>query len=433
MSDKTEFAVSKPDYLHAEALEVALKSLPQIRLAPDEMLVQQGEASDAAFFLSHGTVSVYAETLFGSVPLATVHAPQLIGEIGALADLPRTATIKTVTPATVYRISRSELHEIGRKTPDFLLYIIGQLGRQLDAVNRAVSLYTNALGALEKREFDSRILEQLENPPPQLAEFSAAFHRFSSQILDKRRQHDELASAAIIQQSFLPKTSNLAEIEDVLELHAEMRPAREVGGDFYDFFKLDADHLAVAIGDICGKGIAASLFMAVVVTVLRTAAHEEKDVASTIARANAILCRDNASSMFATVFYAVLDLRTGVLEYCNCGHNAPFLLHASGETRSFPATGLPLALYADRAPAMARVTLNHSDTLVLFTDGVTEAMNLSHEEFGEAALTETLAGSRGMPVAEIISRIFSTVNSFAQGAEQTDDITCIAIRLRRAV
>jgi serine phosphatase RsbU (regulator of sigma subunit) len=433
MNETAEFDASKPDYLHAEALEVILKSLPQVHLNAGEILVQQGEASDAAFLLSQGTVSVYAETLFGSVPLATVHAPQLIGEIGVLADLPRTATIKAVASATVYRISRSELLEIGRKNPDFLLFIIGQLGRQLDAVNRAVSLYTNALAALEKREFDSRILEQLENPPPQLAEFSAAFHRFSSQILDKRRQHDELASAAIIQQSFLPKTSNLAAIEGVLELHAEMRPAREVGGDFYDFFMLDADHLAIAIGDICGKGIAASLFMAVVVTVLRTAAHEEKHVASTIARANAVLCRDNASSMFATAFYAVLNLRTGVLEYCNCGHNAPFLLLPSGETRGFPATGLPLALFADRTPAMASVTLNHSDTLVLFTDGVTEAMNSSQEEFGETAFIETLAGSRNMPVAEIISGIFSTVDSFSQGAEQTDDITCIAIRRRPSI
>ena len=108
-----------------------------------------------------------------------------------------------------------------------------------------------------------------------------------------------------------------------------MRPAREVGGDFYDFFMLDADHLAIAIGDICGKGIAASLFMAVVVTVLRTAAHEEKDVASTIARANAILCRDNASSMFATVFYAVLE----------SAHRSSRILQLRSQ-RPFPASRL---------------------------------------------------------------------------------------------
>ena len=100
------------------------------------------------------------------------------------------------------------------------------------AVNRAVSLYTNALAALERREFDSRILEQLENPPPQLAEFSAAFHRFASQILDKRRQHDEMASAAIIQQSFLPKTSNPSAVEGALELHRRNAPGARSGQQF---------------------------------------------------------------------------------------------------------------------------------------------------------------------------------------------------------
>jgi sigma-B regulation protein RsbU (phosphoserine phosphatase) len=113
--------------------------------------------------------------------------------------------------------------------------------------------------------------------------------------------------------------------------------------------------------------------------------------------------------------------------------NAPLLFLSSGEIRSFPATGLPLALFANRSRAMASVTLNPSDTLVLFTDGVTETMKFSKEEFGEATLIETLSGSHDRPVAEIISRIFSTVDSFSQGAEQTDDITCIAIRRRSSI
>lgn len=431
MTDDAELDPAVKDHFHEGALEAVLRSLPQVHFDPGEVLLQQGQMSDAAFFLKDGSVSVYAETLFGSVPLATVQAKQLIGEIGVLADLPRTASVKALTPVTVYRIGRSELLDIGRKTPDLLLYIIGHLGRQLDSVNKTVSLYTNALSALEKREFDPRILEQLANPPPQLAEFSTAFHRFASQILDKRRQQDELASAAIIQQSFLPKAATLAAAADAVDLHAEMRPAREVGGDFYDFFMLDADHLALAIGDICGKGIAASLFMAVVVTVLRTSAHEEKNVASTISRTNTILCRDNVSSMFATVFYAVLNVRTGILEYCNCGHNAPHWLLASGEIRELPATGLPLALYEDRAPAAARIILGDSDGLVLYTDGVTEAMNPSQEEFGDGALIEMLKVSHNLSAAEIVSRIFSSVDNFSQDAEQTDDITCIAVKRRQ--
>ena len=206
-----------------------------------------------------------------------------------------------------------------------------------------------------------------------------------------------------------------------------MRPTREVGGDFYDFFMLDPDHLAIAIGDICGKGIAASLFMAVVVTVLRTAAHEEKDVAATIARANNVLSRDNASSMFATAFYAVLNLRTGVMEYCNCGHNAPFLILPSGETRSFPATGLPLALYADRTPAVARFTLSYSDIFVLFTDGVTEAMNDS-EMFGGDRLLASIGAIQTTDLQLAIAALRDTVRRFEAGHPPADDLTLLLMR-----
>jgi phosphoserine phosphatase RsbU/P len=175
-------------------------------------------------------------------------------------------------------------------------------------VSKAVALYTNAFTALEKREFDRGILEDLVNPPPQLAEFSAAFRRLADRILTTQRQQEEIASAALIQRSFLPNepTANISDSD--FEIRARIRPAREVGGDFYDFFMLDADRLAIVVGDVCGKGIPASIFMTVVVTTLRTAAREEPDAASTIERTNAVLCRDNAASLFATVFYGVLNL-----------------------------------------------------------------------------------------------------------------------------
>jgi sigma-B regulation protein RsbU (phosphoserine phosphatase) len=186
----------------------------------------------------------------------------------------------------------------------------------------------------------------------------------------------------------------------------------------------------VVIGDVCGKGTPASLFMAVVVTVLRAAAREEADAASTIERANNLLCRDNAASMFATAFFGVLDLRSGTLEYCNCGHNAPVHILASGEFRRLAATGLPLALYEDRPAEVSKIRLDPGDSLVLFTDGVTEAVNLSQEEFGETLLLETLLGSHQCTMSELVSRLFDVVDAFAQEQEQADDITCVAIRRR---
>ena len=309
--------------------------------------------------------------------------------------------------------------------------VVRQLGQQIDSVNRAVALYTNALAALGTREFNSKILDELANPSPQLAEFSTAFRRFADEILSKRRQEAEMASAALIQQSFLPKQSAMNAADSDVEIEDKIRPTREVGGDFYDFYMLDADRLAIMIGDVCGKGIPASLFMAVVVTVLRTAAREEPDAASTIARANTVLCRDNAASLFATAFYAVLDLRSGALQYCNFGHNAPVLIPASGEPRRLLSTGLPLALFADRPATASSIQLNPGDNLVLFTDGVTEAINPLKEEFGDSLLLETLLRDQNLTTTALVSQLFTAVDDFALGEEQADDIACVVVRRRR--
>lgn len=402
--------------------------LPDIELAVDAVLLRQGETSEFAYYLKSGSVAVLAETKFGTVTLATREAPQLIGEIGVLAGLPRTASMKAITPIKVVKISGEQLLEIGRQNPTLLLTVIAQLGRQIDAVNKTVGLYTTALSALEQREFDPAILEELAHPPPQLAEFSSAFQRFARQITDKRRQQDELAGAAIIQKSFLPKKSALKAAGERIALHAAMRPARDVGGDFYDYFMLDDEHLAVCIGDICGKGISASIFMSVVITTLRTAAKEEAEVSGLMARANAILARDNAACMFATVFFAVVNLGTGQIDYCNCGHNPPYLIGADGQLTTLPATGLPMGLYGEINPGAAKTTLQPGATLVLFTDGVTEAMNARAEEFGEDALMLALEHKQDVGSAPLVSEVFAAVDQFAGGAEQADDITLVALK-----
>jgi sigma-B regulation protein RsbU (phosphoserine phosphatase) len=410
------------------ALREFLKDNDPILCAPGDILIRQGETSETAFLLETGSVLVYAETSYGAVPLATLQAPRLIGEIGVLADLPRTASIKVIEPATVLPAGKAALLDFGAKSPELLFSVIAQLGRQIDSINKAISLYMNALSALEKREFDSGILADLNNPTPELAEFSATFRRFADQIVDKRRQQDEMASAALIQQSLLPNASILEPLSAVLDLHAEMRPARHVGGDFYDFFMLDGDRVAIAAGDVCGKGIPASLFMAIVVTVLRTATREEKDLASAIARANSILSRENASQMFATVFCAVLHTSTGLLEYCNCGHNPPFIVSKGGELSALKASGLPLGLFPGRTPQAHSTILKPEDRLFVFTDGVTEATNASHAEFGEERLTQLLSMARDLSAKDLVGRIFSCVEEHAGGSEQSDDITCLAIR-----
>jgi sigma-B regulation protein RsbU (phosphoserine phosphatase) len=128
------------------------------------------------------------------------------------------------------------------------------------------------------------------------------------------------------------------------------------------------------------------------------------------------------------VFYGVLDIRNGTLEYCNCGHNAPLVLDAAGNITTLPATGLPLGVYPDFSATAHTISLSPEDLLVLFTDGVTEAMNTVDEEFTDERLQETLLAARNLGTEEIVDRVFHEVDGFAQGAEQADDITCFVLR-----
>jgi CRP-like cAMP-binding protein len=165
MSEKTESTIGVAESETSEAILALLPGARRIDLAPEALLVRQGELTDAAFYLDEGSVLVYAETAYGETPLATLTAPRLIGEIGALAALPRTASIKAATQARLYEITRPQLLELGLQSPQLLLSAIEQLGRRIASVNEALAVYSDALAALENRQFDSGILKDLDNPP----------------------------------------------------------------------------------------------------------------------------------------------------------------------------------------------------------------------------------------------------------------------------
>jgi phosphoserine phosphatase RsbU/P len=408
-----------------EAIRALLPAARKFELEPDAVLVRQGERAETAFFLDKGSMLVYAETAYGATPLATLEAPRLIGEIGVFAGLLRTASIKASTHVSLFEIDRAQLLELG--SPKILRAAIEQLGREIASVNEALALYSNALAALGKQEFDSRILQDLDNPPPALAAFATAFRCFANEIVVKRRQQDEMASAALIQQSLLPKETTLNKARRDIEIAGKIRPTREIGGDFYDFFRVADNRLALAIGDVCGKGTPASLFASIVVTLLRTIGRDQLNVAEAVNRANRLLCEENEATMFATVFFGMLDLQSGELHYANCGHVAPVHLSAQGEARRLRPTGLPLAVDADRVSRTATCQLEPGDKLILITDGVTEAMNAAKEEFGDARFVNVVRKAANMPPAQLLPALVAAVDEFAQGVEQADDIGCLII------
>ena len=401
-----------------------------IELAPGEQLVRQGEASEAAYFLTDGSMSVYVVTSYGEAPLATFDAPRLMGEIGALANLPRTASIRAATHAKLRVIERAQIVDFGYQFPDLLLAAIQQLGQQIATVNEALGLYANALAALGERGFDEGILSDLDNPSPALAAFAAAFRRFADEITRKRRYQEEMASAAMIQKSFLPKEENINSRRRDVQIAARIRPTREVGGDFYDFFVIDDSRLAILIGDVCGKGAPASLFAARVVTLLRILGRDRREAGEVISRANAQLCEENDASMFATAFFGVLDLNSGELTYCNCGHVAPFHLTSSGEVKRLGRTGLPLAIDADLITSIATTHIAAGEKLLMITDGVTEAIDLELNEFGEGRLLDLLFTQNSLSPTAVLEEIFRAVDAFADKADQADDIGCLIVERR---
>lgn len=207
-----------------------------------------------------------------------------------------------------------------------------------------------------------------------------------------------------------------------------MRPARQVGGDFYDYRLIGDQRVAFSVGDVCGKGIPASLFMAITVTTLGTATRAGATVADALASTAVMMARDNAESMFATTFYGEFDRQTGDIEYVNCGHSGAMLLRASGKTELLGATGIPLGLFETPAPKLARARLAPGEAIVVFTDGVTEAHNADGEEFGDGRLRDAAAAAATADAEALVSAVFAHVDDFAAGTEQFDDITCLVLK-----
>jgi sigma-B regulation protein RsbU (phosphoserine phosphatase) len=238
----------------------------------------------------------------------------------------------------------------------------------------------------------------------------------------------ELEIAKGIQESILPRDFPAFPQRQDFELHAKMIMAKEVGGDFYDFFLIDEDNLGFLIGDVSGKGIPAALFMTVCRTLLMATAATGLAPQACLERANRILHRESVAEMFATAFYGILNTRSGKVVYANGGHNPPFILRQDGRIEATEATGIPLALLENAAYGANEIELRPGDGIFLYTDGVTEAMDGGKNEFSAARLEACLKRHTGSPLPEIIQGVVDEVRAFSAGAAQTDDITILALR-----
>ncbi len=254
-----------------------------------------------------------------------------------------------------------------------------------------------------------------------------------SQREDSARISGELMAAHRVQIATLPR-SDLMQGDPRIELHAVLQPAREVGGDLYDYFMLDDRRLFLLIGDVAGKGLSASIFMAVSKALYKSAMLRapDADIGAVMSLANAEVSRDNPGNLFVTAFAAILDLHTGELRYCNAGHDNPYRLHPSTALplRIEDGDGPPLCAVPDYAFVGARCSLRPGETLCLITDGVTEAQTAAGELYGHQRLQRQLhsAQHQNPNVRVLVQALVADVLAFAGDAEPADDLTILALR-----
>jgi len=248
----------------------------------------------------------------------------------------------------------------------------------------------------------------------------------------KERMQQELNVGRDIQMSMLPVEFPPFPDRTEFSIHALLQPAREVGGDFYDFFFVSDDEICLVLGDVSGKGVPAALFMAVTKTMIKTQASDDSSPASIVTRVNEELSADNPACMFVTLFVAIVNVRSGELRFTNAGHNPPYILRSDGKLDCLDQRHGPIIGAVEGVAFREdQVQIGMQDTLLLFTDGITEAMDTSDQLYSEARLEEFLKKSDNTP-DRLTGEVLQAVEQFATGAEQADDITLLAFRVEQA-
>lgn len=246
---------------------------------------------------------------------------------------------------------------------------------------------------------------------------------------EKERIGAELDVATHIQASMLPCIFPAFPNRSEFDIYATMLPAKEVGGDFYDFFLIDDSHLAVVVADVSGKGVPAALFMVIAKTLIKNHAQEGEEPSEVFANVNRQLCENNEANLFVTSWMGVLDLNTRLLTYVNAGHNPPLLKRSGGEFEYLKVTpGFILAGMEGIPYQQDQLQLGVNDMLYLYTDGVTEATDICNCLYGEERLKKKLNEDRDKPLEEILHSLKADIDTFVKGAPQFDDITMVVLK-----
>lgn len=377
--------------IDSEKLTGLLSRATLYTLDPDEVLIEPGDDNHSLYLLTEGGLEVHLDAP-GSGNSFPIEPGEIIGEMSVIEG--------RKTSAWVVAVKESQIVEL----PEAVFWDFASLP---GAISNMLKILTRRM-----RKSNEVIMEQLEQ-------------KIRYEYLER-----DLAAAGKIQASMLRKPDPLFAKHPQVDVYASVLPAREVGGDFFEAYPLDADHVMIAVGDVSGKGMPAALFMVRCITLLREHLTEPGALETAVPQINRLLAHNNDDCMFVTLFIGVLNVRTGTLKYTNAGHNAPFVA-LNGE--SFGILNVPdgmlMGVWAEARFGIAEAHMAPGDMLVVYSDGVTEANDPNKDLYGELRAIEALDAMREVPsVREVVNGLQDAVKQFADTAPQFDDITVLALR-----
>ena len=414
-----------------EILERLAAAAKLVHAPAGTLVIKQGDVGCEAFLLIAGAVDIVVEFEgLGPIRISEARPFDIIGETGALCHSPRTTSVVAREDVTMLSIHQATLELLTAHHPEVALAILQTVAHRLHRAGRHLACLISAARALREGSATIDAVGQMLRAETDFAPYAEAIEVVAVQIARNESLRQEMEAAARIQQSILPQTMAWQGTAAFAEIAASMRPARHVGGDFYDYFLVDEHRFALVVGDVSGKGVPAALFMALARNAFRMMARSETSPARVLGAVNRMLCEGNSDLLFLTAVYATLDRRTGELTYGIGGHDAPLLLQGEHCVSVLETTGdMALGIEESLEFSEKSVVLTPDDMLVIYTDGVTEAQDETDALFGRQRLRDLLAEAGQCSASALIGAVNCAVDAFTSAAAQADDITCLALRL----
>lgn len=389
-------------------LDGLVATLDVRELEDHEILFREGDAGEHLFIVLKGVLEVLmAEGTPQELLLNILCEGEYLGEMSLI--MPggqRTASVRARGKSTLLSMSRAQFLDMTKKHPELAISMVRVLSQRLDATNTATFR-----DLTEKNR-------QLQTAYNELKDAQA-------QLIEKERLEHELQVAADIQLSILP---DVLPDFDEFGFGARILPARQVGGDLYDVFTLKDNRVGVLIGDVADKGVPSALFMARAHALIMAEADIGLTAGEVLRVVNRHITRLQKSTQFVTVLYGILDLKTRVFSYARAGHEPPLLLHADGSVERIPySSGMALGLWDAITLDERTVELLPGETLLLYTDGMTDCRNPKGEPFGLERIKKVLSGFTNLNAQQICDNLLEILNNYQDGSKQDDDVTLVAV------